>query len=193
MKYFKAFLLSLFLAGCANNILEKKDIQTAQVCKTSYLNLDQSWLNTSGVYLQRIKTTVKGKPFTFSVHLTLEKGKMEAIAFNDLLGRLYHLTWTPETLSWEASKHIPSLLQPDYIIADFLLTHLPLDQLKTALMAAELRQEGDTENNIREIKSNGEVCRKIYRHKPLGALWKKVTILNPEWKYELEIETVRLQ
>jgi hypothetical protein len=193
MKYFKVFLLSVTLAGCATDILEKKDLQTAQVCKDSYLNLDQSWLNTSGVYLQKLKTTVQGKPFTFSVHLTLEKGKMEAIAFNDLLGRLYHLTWTPENISWEASEHIPNTLQPDYIIADFLLTHLPEDQLKTALKGAQLHQTGDSENNVREIKSHGEICRKIYRHKPLDALWKKVTLVNPEWKYELEIETVRLQ
>ncbi len=196
MKYFKSFmpgLLSLTLAGCANNILEKQDLQTVQVCKTAYLNPDQSWLNASGIYLQRIKTTVQGKPFTFSVHLTLKKDKMEAIAFNDLVGRLYHLTWTPGNISWEASEYIPSILKPDYIIADFLLTYLPSDQLKAVLKGAQLHQEGNSEDNVRNIISNGEICRKIYRHKSLGALWKKVTLLNQECKYELEIETVRLQ
>jgi hypothetical protein len=114
MKYCKWFilgLLNLALAGCATNSIEKKENQkTVQVSKTAYLNLNQSWPQSSGVYLQKVTTTVQGKPFTFSVHITLNKEKLEAIAFNDIYGRLYHLIWTPENISWNSSPHIPIIL-----------------------------------------------------------------------------------
>jgi hypothetical protein len=61
------------------------------------------------------------------------------------------------------------------------------------LKGAHVRQEGNDQDNLRVIESNGEVLRKIYRHKLLGGVWEKVTLLNPEWQYALEIQTVRLQ
>lgn len=179
--------------GCATNTIEMVDAtKKVPISKTSYLNLAKSWpLKIQGTYLQKVKATVRGEPYVFSVHLSLENRKLEAIAYNDVYGRLYHLTWTPQQISWIATEVVPEILRPENIIADFLLTHLPLEDLKTMLDAARVREEECVEN-IRIIEKEGQILRRISRHNCIGDLWKKVTIQNPEIGYELDIETVLL-
>jgi hypothetical protein len=190
--YFLIVLLALILIGCASNTVETGEVeQTVPISKTSHLCLMKSWLiKNQGTYLQKIKATMAGKQHTFSVHLTLGQQKLEAIAFNDVYGRLYHLIWTPEKISWTASENISEFLRPEYIIADFLLTHLSLEYLKTALEGAEVREEEESARNVRMIENKGATLRKIYRSTSIGYLWEKITIQNPEVGYELDIETV---
>jgi len=179
--------------GCATNTIEMVDTtKSVPISATSYLKLAKAWpLKSQGTYLQKVKATVRGEPYIFSVHLSLENGKLEAIAFNDIYGRLYHLTWTPQKITWIASDAVSEILHPENIIADFLLTHLPFEDLKTMLDAAHVREEESVEN-IRVIEKGSQILRRISRQKFLGYLWKKVTIQNPEIGYELVIETVPL-
>lgn len=188
---------SLTLAGCSTpqrkgleTELAQPDVSRVPVSKSSHLNLEHVWpLKLRGTYLQKMKTTVQGEQHIFSLHLILEDQKLEAVAFNDMYGRLYQLTWTPQKISWAASETIPESMRPEYIIADFLLTHLPLEDLRASLNNAQVREE----NNIRLIESNSKVLRRISYDKPLEDLWEKVIIQNPEFEYELDIQTVPLQ
>lgn len=190
------FVSTLTLVGCG--IPHEKGLETAilqpaisrvPVSKTSHLSLDHVWpLKLRGTYLQKMKTTVQGEQHTFTLHLTLEDQKLEAVAFNEMYGRLYQLTWTPQKISWVASDAIPESMRPEYIIADFLLAHLPLEDIKNALDNAQAREE----NKTRLIESNGILVRRISYDKPLGDLWEKVVIQNSEMGYELDIQTVPL-
>jgi len=194
------FILPFTLIGCIemNKPALKtdslqKEVQVVPVSKTSHLRLSKAWpLKNQGTYLQKVSTTIQGETQSFSVHLTLEDQKLEAIAFNDAFGRLYHLIWTPITLSWDGSDHIPNTLQPDSIIADFLLSYLPLKQLQTVLEGAQVREEKRNKESVRWIESQSSVLRKIHRYNSMEYLWEKVTIHNPEVGYQLDIQTVPL-
>lgn len=194
INYLIVLLGTLALSGCATNTIEMVDeTKLVPISTASHLNLAKAWpLKAQGRYLQKVKTTIPGEQHIFSVHLTIEDQKLEAIAFNDVYGRLYHLTWTPQKITWIATDAIPEMLRPGHIIADFLLTHLPLEDLKTALEDALVREEEKSEENIRIIEKDGQILRRMSRHKFLGYLWKKVSIQNPEIGYELQIETVPL-
>jgi hypothetical protein len=194
--YFMAFLSSLTLVGCSTppeKGLETERVQPeasrVPVGKTSYLSLTNVWpLKLKGTYLQKMKTTVQGEQHTFTLHLILDDQKLEAVAFNDMYGRLYQLTWTPQKTSWVASDAIPESMRPEYIIADFLMTHLSLEDLNASLDNAQAKEE----NNIRLIESDSKVLRRISYDKPSGDLWEKIVIENPEMGYELNIQTVPL-
>lgn len=189
-----ALLTTLTLMGCATNTIEMVEAEkTVPISASSHLNLAKAWpLKAQGIYLQKLKATVRGEQHIFSVHLTIGDQKLEAIAFNDVYGRLYHLTWTPQKTTWVATEAIPEMLRPEHIIADFLLTHLPLEDLKASLDDAHVREEEKSEEKIRIIEKEGQVLRRMSCHKFLGYLWKKVIIQNPGIGYELEIETVPL-
>lgn len=107
----------------------------APIGETSNLNLDPLWLlPQQGTYLQKVKATIQDQGYTFSLHVTIESKKIDLVAFNDLYGRLYQLTWEPNSLQWSASQHIPEALKPDNIIADFLL------RLDVSLIGAIVRR-----------------------------------------------------
>lgn len=184
-KFILCFVVSLSLVGCQTIQQESDLIPLTQNC---YLQPSPFWQNQEGAYLQKITVKFKDKVHTFSVHISFDKEKLEARAFNDLCSNLYFLRWTPETTSWESSEHIPDVLQPNFILADIMLTHLTLDQLRVALKGAHIKESGDE----RIIEVQGKVIRKITRSNPIGCMWKKVMIQNTEFGYEITIETVPL-
>ena len=190
--YFVLIIMTLALHGCASfkrpSHLQKQ-ITIVHISQSVYLDVSKAWpLTSQGKYLQKVSTTVKGKTHSFSVHITIENEKLEAIAFDDVLGRLYHLSWTPNELSWESSKNLPNQLKPEHIIADFLLTYLPKSYLTQLIEGAEIFESGD----IRLVKNNQTVLRKIIRQQNIGGMWQKVIIDNPQIMYSLDIESVRL-
>jgi hypothetical protein len=191
MRVLKKGLLFVFLlTGCVSH---PEDKQTLSISHRTHLNPAMAWpLREKGQYLQKIKAEIRGEKYTFSVHLTLEDYKLEAIAFNDVYGRLYHLTWTPDKISWVASDTLSEVLQPEYVIADFLLAHLPLDHLQDSLINAEIQEEKEGDESIRLITFKSELLRRISRYESLGYLWERVKIKNPEVGYELDIQTVAL-
>jgi hypothetical protein len=186
----KGLLLVLLLTGCVSH---PEDKQTLSISQRTRLNPATAWpLRGEGVYLQKITANVRGETHTFSVHLTLEDYKLEAIAFNDIYGRLYHLTWTPEKINWVASDTLSEVLQPEYVIADFLLVHLPLEHLQDSLINTEIQEEKEGDESVRLITFKSELLRRISRNESLGYLWERVRIENPEVGYELDIQTVAL-
>ena len=189
---FIGFLLGVLLTGCALNTLEgEQKVPVGHMC---HLTLGGGWsLKSQGTYLQKITAVVQDQSHTFTVHLTLEDQKLDVIAFHDVYGRLYHLTWTPQKISWEAPADLADTLRLENSIADFLLTHLPVEHLKMSLTGAQVREEKASEKTVRVIENDGEVLRRISYDTPLGDLWEKVNIQNPQSGYVLDIETVYLQ
>ncbi|MBP6950774.1 MAG: DUF3261 domain-containing protein [Alphaproteobacteria bacterium] len=189
---FIGFLLVVFLTGCALNTIEgEQKIPVGHMC---HLTLGKGWpIKSQGTYLQKITVVVQDERHTFTVHLTLEDQKLDAIAFNDVYGRLYHLTWTPQQISWEAPAALADTLRPENSIADFLLTHLPVEHLTMSLTGAQVREEKNAEKTVRVIEKDGDVLRRISYDTPLGDFWEKVSIQNPQSGYILDIQTVSLQ
>jgi hypothetical protein len=189
------FVLSI-LAGCVSTVKIETSLETVPVSADSTLNIQHAWpLNKKGTYLQKIATTIDYKghheEHIFSLYLTLDNEKLDAIAFNDISGRLYQLTWQPNSIEWSRSKYIPATLKPENIIADFLLTHLSAEQLKKSLTGAEVYEAETKQGKVRVIKNQSGVLRKMTYANPLGDLWKDVTIVNPKLGYTLKIQTVR--
>lgn len=145
-------------------------------------------------YLQQVKTTTRGEEHIFSVHITLSPNQIDFIAFHDILGQVYHLTWTPEKMSWEGSSHIPDFIQPQSIIEDFLLIHLPLSTLKEHLKAYTITEEGTSDSNERLISLNATktTSRQIQRSGSLGYLWTKAQLIHHKLGYQLDITTTAL-
>ncbi len=189
--------LSLFLSGCSQTSSDgsidlsqtKTTTQTIQLSKGVYLNVDQIWplTSTSGAFLQRVKATVVGQENMLTVHITQIPDQLSFVAFNDLIGRLYALTWTQNKTSWEASDHIPATMIPENIIGDFLLVHLGQDTLNRNLVGAQVVDRGD--DRILEATDH-TVLRKITRRTFQDGIWQQVTLDNPPLNYRLEIETV---
>ena len=182
-----ALLSSVLLTGCATppQSSQHEDAQSLAITPTSRLKINDVWpLKLQGTYLQKIKAVVKGQEHTFSVHITLSPEKLEFVAFNDMIGRVYHLVWTPTKTTWESSEHIPDTMKPENIIVDFLLAHLPHEKL--ALDGAEATEE----DGVRFIQQPNGLARKITRKGQMGDMWQTVTIENPLLGYTLMIETV---
>jgi len=171
---------------CYSSILPSQVI----VSVNPYVKLDTKdiWpLDGNGTYLQKISAKAKGKKFNFYVSLTISPYMLEAVAFNDFNGWLYTLRLTPENLVWEESKQIPSIMQPENIIADFLLVHIPMMKLQTALHGARALEKGNEKRKARIVNFD-KVIRKIQYKEPIGTMWGHVIITNPR-KYRLDIQT----
>jgi hypothetical protein len=187
---------SLFLISCGTvNTSLYKGSDMAVITSHPNIVTDQSialdlkkvWpLTESGEYLQQIKINAQDKQYEFFVHLTITKNKLYAIAYNNMFGRLYNLTWTPTVMVWEYNKYIPMRLQPDNIVLDFLLCNLPLDVLQIAINGAKATDL----LNVRLIKNNQVVLREIYRQNKIGNLYKETVINNWQAGYSLYINTV---
>lgn len=192
------FGLTLALGGCSihdpksdfSPSQEKIAEKRVELAPGVYLNLRKLWpLRGSGSYLQRVKTVVGKQEHSVSVHITLTPDRLDFIAFNDIIGRLYTLTWTEDKTEWQASDYIPSSMCPENIIGDFLLVHLDLNQLNQSLEGAQVIDRNDE----RVIQTCDGVIRKITRQNRQKDFWKKATIENSKLGYYLEIETVTVQ
>jgi hypothetical protein len=190
-------LVPLILSGCSlshteleQSLLTQDNKSVIEMGRTTKLEVNRIWpLTVQGTYLQNVKTTVQGQEYAFSVHLTLESNKIECVAYNEIYGRLYHLTWTPTAITWETSEHISATVKPENVMADFLLIHLSFEQLKSSLIGATVREE----NNQRIIEGHSGVLRKINRQNPIKGMWQSAMLYNPEFDYKLDIQTVALQ
>lgn len=172
------------------------------------LTLKQAWplfYNEAhhGRYLQKIKTSVQNQDFTITVHLTIGLNKIEFIALNDIYGRVYDLVWTPDSITWKASEHLPKTVRPENILTDFILAHLSAENLKNS--ASKLSHENirifETESPQNRQTIIQDVCGQkstegklwvIERQTPMDLFWKTVTLRNLQFGYTLEIQTVKL-
>lgn len=184
-------LMSIVLVGCAGQRLPKEPPPKVTVSATLEFDPEKVWpLQVEGTYLQQVEVLVKGKKYSLSIHLTLENEKLGAIALSDTIGRLYNLVWTPDNLEWDKSWFLPDIITPKNIIADFLVVHLPVEQLQSALLDGQVSDYGDETGRTR-IVSIGEVLRTVTYSKPMGDIWGHVVLSNPVQGYQLEIETVK--
>lgn len=194
-------LISLSLVGCVtprgfdkqqSRIAQnyQKPLQEVPVSSNVKLNIANIWpLQMNGTYLQKITASAGGSKHSFSVYLTVSETMVEVVAFNDMAGRLYKMKWTPQKIDWEASSFIPSMIRPENIIADFLLVHLPSDQLQNILYGAYVYEQSDGNAKSRVIYSS-IALRNIYYNSPFGNMWGRVVIDNPAFGYRLDIQTV---
>lgn len=160
------------------------------ISRSAKLNAARIWpLSIRGTYLQKVTASAWGKKETFSVYLTLEDEMIEAIAFSDVAGRLYRLKVTPGNVLWEGSAYIPPTIQPENILADFLLINLRADQLAALLKGARVFERGDAAAKTRTIKDR-KILRTIRYSQPTKTLWGHVVIENPVYGYKLDIQTV---
>lgn len=168
----------------------ERSLHEVPISNNVTLNVANIWpLKMSGTYLQKLHVSTRGKQHSFSVYLSLSDTMVEVVAFNDMAGRLYKMKWTPQDIVWEGSSYIPSIIKPENIIADFLLIHLPADQLQNMLYGAYVYEQGDETTKFRVIQSR-EVLRNISYDSPFGNMWGHVTINNPALDYRFDIQTV---
>lgn len=187
-------LLACSLAGCmpkyAQNNISKAPSSQIAISRSAKLNIASIWpLNMRGTYLQKVTAAAWGKSETFSVYLTLEDEMIEAIAFSDIAGRLYRLKVTPGNILWEGSAYIPSTIQPENILLDFLLINLPAGKLAALLKGARVFEKGNAAVKTRTIKER-KILRTITYSQPTETLWGRVVIENPIYGYKLDIRTV---
>jgi hypothetical protein len=154
------------------------------------MKIKQFWpLKMQGNYLQKIDVLANAQHHDFFVHVSVNKDKLHAVAYNDMIGRLYSLTWTKQGIYWQPSNNIPAFVQPDNIILDFLLVHLPLATLNKNILDAKIVDHAA----VRTVTNGNLIVRKITREEPIGSSWKKIIIHNPQVNYTLTITTVKLE
>lgn len=191
MNHFIKCLSAILLLGCAAQEFNYKDLHTVPLSKDVPLNLDYIWpIEGEGEYLQQVTANVKDQTHSLSIYLKLDPNKVQAIALHDLQGRVYDMTLTSDGLTWSCVPEIKDKLQPDYILADFLLTHLSLKTLKKCLKDVDIQETIKNNERTRILKKGGNIFRTIITSNHDGHIWKTVTINNPEFGYVLSIETV---
>ena len=189
-------LSTVYLTGCmpvkdaqsiSSHLNGHRALSKISLSKFTSLNLDGPWpLTQKGTYTQQIKTTFNGGQKKVLIQLTLEVNKFHVVAVDDLVGFIYQVTWTPGQISWIASKYVPPTFNPEYIVADFLLTQLDYETLKTLLKGATVQDTGSK----RLIESNSSILREIHRDTLSNGLWTHVLIKNVPLGYRLDINTV---
>jgi hypothetical protein len=143
LKYLSLFLLfalpACTITGPDTTLVahEEASRPTLDLREGGHLNLAELWpLTTQGVYLQKlIMTLADSKEYTFSIHLTLSSHSIEAIGFHEIYGRLYHLTLTPHKLKTDVSPSMEGRFNPEDILVDFLVSHIPHEKLLNLTLA----------------------------------------------------------
>ena len=158
------------------------------------LRVDEFWpLENPGIYLQHVQANYKDENKIFSVYLTIDPQGFSATAFHDIHGRIYQLKLSGHKVTWDVEEAMANKLQPEYILADFFVTNLPLDKLQKSLKSGNASDTTQNNSRIRCITKGGKIIRKITFSNLCGSLWKDVKIENPEYDYSLVIKTVDLQ
>lgn len=186
----KNILLSLcgfLLLSCSVHEQHKQDVKKIAITKNCDLLQSKIWtLKDTGSYLQKIDVNTKDQSHSFLLHLTVDAYSLKAIAIHDLQGRIDDLHLTPQDLKWSAIPEIKNTLKPEYILIDFLLTHLSLSDLKKACPTLTVIEK----HKKRIIKDNDDILRTITMLDKKNGLCQNITIQNPKHKYTLSIQTV---
>lgn len=180
-------MLSLLLVSCSIPEQNQDNMTKLNITKSSDLLLSKIWpLQGKGNYLQKIHVKTKNQSHTFLLNLAIENYSLKAIAIHDIQGRIYDIHLTPNNLEWSAIPEIKDTLKPEYILIDFLLTHLSLTNLSRVCPTLHITEE----KNVRIIKENKEILRTIKMSNQTNNMWQTVEIHNPKQGYTLDIETV---
>lgn len=183
--------IALMLAGCSSSPVAPDRLSEITVYQDVVLKTNHAWpLKNCGTFLQKVDATVQDQTQTFSVHLTASPQALEAVAFNDIAGRLYTLKWTPETIEWEGSAYIPPEMMPENIIADYLMAQLTDKDLITDLDGAVVQDKTTGSQKTRTIQNNKTRLRTFTYEKPQGDLWTHLIIENHVIGYKLDIQMV---
>ncbi|CAO5675907.1 MAG: hypothetical protein HEEMFOPI_01152 [Holosporales bacterium] len=171
--------------------MTKKSIQTVPVGDGGTLSLNHIFpLQGKGQYLQKIEAKAHQQKHVFSLYLDIQPNKLQAIALHDIQGRIYDLTLDEKGLTWSAIPEVAEKIKPDYILADFLLTHLSLNTLKANLKNISIHESYEKNKRIRVLEKDGKELRMIKTESLSNNVWKSVEIHNPQFHYVIKIETV---
>lgn len=187
MRKISVYLLGLLLVSCSMPEQNQDNKTKLNMTKSSDLLLSKIWpLQGKGNYLQKIHVQTKNQSHMFLLNVTIENSSLKAIAIHDIQGRIYDIHLTPDNLEWSAIPEIKDTLKPEYILIDFLLTHLSLTNLSKVCPTLHITEK----KNVRTIKENDEILRTIKMSNKKNNIWHTVQIHNPKQGYTLDIETV---
>jgi hypothetical protein len=187
MKKIGNYFFCFLLASCSMPEQNQQNIKKLNITQNNDMLLEKIWpLHGAGNYLQKIHVKTNNQSHTFLLNLAIANYALQAIAIHDIQGRIYDIHLTPDDLKWSAIPEIQNTLKPEYILIDFLLTHLSLADLSKVCPTLDITEK----KNIRIIKANGEILRTIKMSNKQNDIWQTVTIHNPKHHYTLDIETV---
>ncbi|CAO4835955.1 MAG: hypothetical protein CNLJKLNK_00511 [Holosporales bacterium] len=194
MKIIFYFLVTLWLAGCSSsmNPVVQEGIHIVPVGDGGTLSLDGFFpLEGCGQYIQKIEATAQNQKHIFSLYLDIHPHSLHAIALHDIQGRIYDLMLDfHKGLTWSSIPEVAEKLKPDYILADFLLTHLSCENLKKNLKGVSIHDQYENNKRIRVLKKGEKIIRIITTKSIKNHLWQYVEINNPHLQYVIKIETV---
>ncbi|MDF2576906.1 MAG: hypothetical protein K0S74_390 [Chlamydiales bacterium] len=193
-------IIMLGLLGCSSitnkneslsQEIKEEDTFRAPISKNIYIDLPEVWpLQSPGKYLQKLTVERNHHKSTLSLHLDIQPEQLNTVAFNEIQGKMYQINLSPQKFTWNSSPHLSSNLKPEYILADFFASNLPIQQLQKSLKGGTVEEITEGDKVIRLIRNQeNKLVRKITASERIGSLWQKLIIENPEHRYTLVVQT----
>ncbi len=128
--------MALLAAGCSTTLVREEprsvavvsgvDVETAPLAEALLAH-------ERGVSAEALEVTWKDKAFTAEIVVKAQDGKLTMVLLAPQM-RLATLTIEkPHRIVWERSPRVPSVLAPEYVIADAAFVRLPTPVLSAAL------------------------------------------------------------
>lgn len=190
LRVFLYMIFALNLSACVS-ISNKNLEKTVSISNETFIYLNfYSWpsnlILTQRMFVERQNETHE---LLIQTEITDNKLVMVGLTPNGL--DLFSITWRKHgQIEYKKRSFIPDGLQPEFILADFLISHLPDNILESQMINGKLNVSTKKTIQLREILNlnNKKI---ISATIDLGKIWpNKITFLHHVRQYKLILETL---
>lgn len=129
--------VSLLQAACAN--LASKNVSSIDIAKNERISLQfDKGLPVNKAVTQKVKATHSGKEYQMLAIIELKESALTMVGMSAFGVQLFSLVNSNGVMTFDTSPLILEDIEPDYMLADFLLCYWPIDVLREKLGGTSL-------------------------------------------------------
>lgn len=193
--YFYLLLIvavSLLQTGCSN--FTSKNVNTIDIARNERITLQiDNALPVNTTVTQSVTATHNGKEYEMLAIVEMKENALTMVGMSAFGAQLFSVVYADGVVAYNTSPLVLEDIEPDYMLADFLLCYWPIDILKNRLDDTSLQvQESWSDVNKRVLyRDSLPIIEISYEHKNP---WQgRVIYHHIERDYKITIDSLKYE
>jgi len=183
---------SLFQTGCSS--LTSKNSTSIDIAKNERITLQISnALPIDKVITQRVRAIHSGIEYQMLAMIELEQRSLTMVGMSAFGVQLFSLLYAGGVITYDISPLIVEKIEPDYMLADFLLCYWPIEVLQQRLSDSSLRVQEYVGNEKKRVLYRDSVPVIEISYQQENPWQGRVTYNHLERDYQITIDTLEYE
>jgi hypothetical protein len=142
--------------------------------------------------VQMLTAHHQGRTYVFEAHLSITPERVLLVGVDGMGQRIMTITWRDQSITVDASPHLPKEFRPGAMLADIAVLYWPEAVIRRSLADAGASLKVDAES--RSVSAEGQEILHADYQKGSDAPWAGgLHYRNSAWGYDITVETIQVQ